>query len=630
MRHISPLLILVFVLLSAVPSSWAASKKILYVDSYHREYPPNILARKSFLKEIKEKDVVVRFVFMDAKHKKLPEELQKEALRIRDIISDWHPDLLVAADDAANKYLIVPYFKKSSLPIVFNGINWHASEYGYPTATITGQIEINLLPQLIKYLEKIAHGKRIGLLMGDTLTDRKSLEAYEKSLQLTFTHVDLVSDFEEWQKHFIDLQKKVDLLILRNNAGIRNWDDRKALRFVKRHTAIPTGSVAPHLKKISLICLPKMHEEFGEISAKMAIDILFGGKLPQEIPVVTNKKTGLYLNLGLAKRLGITFPLELLENAHLITAAKKKLLLVNSYHKGYDWSDGVEKGLLKSLAISANADGSFDDSNSEVSIRVFRMDTKINHSETFKKQAALTAKAIIDEWHPDIVVTSDDNAVKYLLVPYYRDASIPFVYCGVNWDDSVYGLPFTNTTGMIEVAPGKETIALLRPYAKGERVGYLGSNTLSEHRNIDHFTKQLNITFADGSLVDTYSQWQEEFLRLQNTVDMLLWFNPIGIKGWDEKSARQFLLANTKIPTGGTSDNHIHLALLGRVKIAEEQGWWAGNTALKILDDIKPSDIPPTHNKESIIYLNMQLAKQMGIKFPLDLIEQARFVDETN
>ena len=68
--------------------------------------------------------------------------------------------------------------------------------------------------------------------------------------------------------------------------------------------------------------------------------------------------------------------------------------------------------------------------------------------------------------------------------------------------------------------------------------------------------------------------------------------------------------------------------LLGNVKIAEEQGWWAGKTALKILQGASPDDIPITVNKKFRVYLNMVLAKKLGIKFPMNLIEQATFTEQ--
>ena len=66
---------------------------------------------------------------------------------------------------------------------------------------------------------------------------------------------------------------------------------------------------------------------------------------------------------------------------------------------------------------------------------IFRMDTKRNTDEEFKKTAALKAKAEIEASKPDVVIAADDNASKYLIQPYFKDASLPFVFCGVNWDE---------------------------------------------------------------------------------------------------------------------------------------------------------------------------------------------------
>ena len=152
-------------------------------------------------------------------------------------------------------------------------------------------------------------------------------------------------------------------------------------------------------------------------------------------------------------------------------AADPKLLYVNSYHKGYQWSDDIEKGLIKALGVKTHADGSIDPSQSKVQLSVFRMDTKLNTSEAFKQKAGLEAKALIELWRPDIVVTSDDNAAKYLILPHYMNSKIPFVFCGLNWDATVYGFPTPNVTGMVEVTPLLDTIEILQRYAKGNRIG---------------------------------------------------------------------------------------------------------------------------------------------------------------
>jgi ABC-type uncharacterized transport system substrate-binding protein len=65
-------------------------------------------------------------------------------------------------------------------------------------------------------------------------------------------------------------------------------------------------------------------------------------------------------------------------------------------------------------------------------------------------------------------------------------------------------------------------------------------------------------------------------------------------------------------------------------KIAEQQGWGAGQTVLRILGGTAPADIPIVSNQQSRLFLNMRLAQRLKIKFPIDLIRQTTFVGEEN
>ena len=78
--------------------------------------------------------------------------------------------------------------------------------------------------------------------------------------------------------------------------------------------------------------------------------------------------------------------------------------------------------------------------------------TYVEASRAFAERmlaAGKTAREQIDEWQPDVVVVADDTAIEYLLQAHYKDHSLPFVFCGLNWSASQYGLPYANTTGMI-------------------------------------------------------------------------------------------------------------------------------------------------------------------------------------
>jgi hypothetical protein len=138
------------------------------------------------------------------------------------------------------------------------------------------------------------------------------------------------------------------------------------------------------------------------------------------------------------------------------SSGASKCLYVSSYHRGYAWSDGVEQGLRKVLT-------------GHCEIRQIDMDTKRNKSVEFKQSAAIAVKREIETWQPDVVIVSDDNAAKYVVEQYYRDANTPFVFSGVNWTVKEYGFPYSNVTGIIEVAPLEAMLTHAIKYSDGAK-----------------------------------------------------------------------------------------------------------------------------------------------------------------
>jgi ABC-type uncharacterized transport system substrate-binding protein len=297
--------------------------------------------------------------------------------------------------------------------------------------------------------------------------------------------------------------------------------------------------------------------------------------------------------------------------APALAQSGKKVLFVNSYHQGYEWSDGEEEGAAKVLKASG------------VQLEYFRMDTKRHGDEAAKKKAGADAKALIESSKPDLVIVSDDNAVKYLLQPYYKDASVPFVFCGVNWDASGYGLPYKNATGMTEVALTVQLLDRLKEYTKGKRVGFLTVDTETERVEQKAYRDILKLQFAQERFVKTLADWKAAFKDLQGQVDVLLLGNFAGINDWNEADARAWAEANTRIPSGAMYDFMMPYAMLGFVKIAQEQGIWSGKTALAILKGAPPSSIPVTPNKEAQIMVNVKLAAKAGVVFKPELVRNA-------
>lgn len=283
----------------------------------------------------------------------------------------------------------------------------------------------------------------------------------------------------------------------------------------------------------------------------------------------------------------------------------KRVLHIDSYHQGNTWNDRIADAVRETL------DGT------GVELKVIRMDTKRNPSEEFKRAAALRAKEVIEAFKPDVVTASDDNASKYLIAPYYKDADLPFVFCGLNWDASTYGFPFSNVTGMVEVSPIPQIVRLLKGYARGDRLGYLTEDTLTKRKELEYHEKLFGITYDEVYLANDFAEWKEMFLRAQDEVDMLVILGVAKLTDFDNDEARALAEAQTRIPSGTDFSWLMHISMLGVGKLPEEQGRWAARAALEILDGTPPSRIPLAHNKEGKLYFNRKIAERLGVnEFP--------------
>jgi ABC-type uncharacterized transport system substrate-binding protein len=309
------------------------------------------------------------------------------------------------------------------------------------------------------------------------------------------------------------------------------------------------------------------------------------------------------------------------------SAGKKKVLYVNSYHPGYEWSDGITRSICDVFGARIHNGSDIDNTESQVMLKVVYMDTKRKSSEAQKTSAGRRIKNLIDSWAPDLVITSDDSAAKYLIVPFFRNTTLPFVFCGINWDASEYGLPCENVTGMVEVQLIGRIVHTLKRYARGQRIAYIKGDDFSARKEARFYERHFHLSL-DTRFVKTFAQWKEVYIDLQKSSDMILVGNSGSIDGWQDEDARTLVRQRTRVPTGNWDAWMAPFALVTFATKPEEQGRWAANTALRILSGTPPNQIPVVTNKAARVILNMPLAKKLGIRFPMALIHRAAFTTE--
>jgi ABC-type uncharacterized transport system substrate-binding protein len=292
-----------------------------------------------------------------------------------------------------------------------------------------------------------------------------------------------------------------------------------------------------------------------------------------------------------------------------------RCLFVSSYHKGYAWSDGIEKGLREALA-------------GKCELQQFDMDTKRHKDETSIRNAAKKARQLITAWNPDVVITADDNAAKYLIKPFFRDHDLPFVFCGINWSVEEYGFPYSNATGMIEVAPIQQMLEKADTLLNGlSSTFYIGAKTLTEKKNlvkIKQSAEKMQIS-VDHRLVESTAEWLKAYADAQHA-DLIIIGSSGGMTEWDPESIKK-TIAKTASKLSVT--NHgwmMQVTMLGFIKVPEEQGDWAGKVASSILEGKDPAAIPIVANRKWDLWVNEPLIKAAEIALPDTLVKKSKKV----
>jgi len=275
-------------------------------------------------------------------------------------------------------------------------------------------------------------------------------------------------------------------------------------------------------------------------------------------------------------------------------AQAKECVYINSYHAGYAWSDKIEVTVKDKLQGICN-------------LHIFRMDTKRHISEAFGRQKALEAKALIEKVKPDVVIASDDNASKYLVAPYYKNSSIPVVFCGINWTAKAYGYPYDNATGMIEVSPIKALLHEARlAVAEVTQVAFIATKGVRTDEK--EFSWMSRMYAREGITVipfyvDSVKAWKAAYDEAQNS-DFIVLNNIAGIADWNKEAVVDYVKHHASKLTVTTYDFMTPYTMLAMTKIAEEQGEWASDVAIYILQGESPKSIPVVANQRYNLYVN--------------------------
>jgi Gnt-I system high-affinity gluconate transporter/Gnt-II system L-idonate transporter len=366
---------------------------------------------------------------------------------------------------------------------------------------------------------------------------------------------------------------------------------------------VPNCGVAPELLVIATTSGSLMFSHFNDIGFWMFKEY-YNVTVKQTFQIWTVMES-IVAVVGLA---GV-FLLHAALGSAVAAAAPKRVFYVNSYHQGYPSSDDVMAAIREILGREG------------VIVEVAFLDAKRRPAETDVGRRAEEALEAIRRFRPDLVIASDDDAVKYVVAPHFRDGPVPAVFCGVNWSARQYGLPTDHVTGMLVVVPIEETLREVRQARPGIRhLRVLSEDSVSERSNRELLDPKYRALGLEPSyaLVTEFEEWRRAFAAAQYEADMVYLPTNGAIRGWDARAAVDWVESKIWKPVVTCDDFMMPYAVYGLTKVAREQGEWAARAALEILRGKRPGAIPVVSNHETRCYFNPDLAGRIGFPGPRD------------
>ncbi len=272
----------------------------------------------------------------------------------------------------------------------------------------------------------------------------------------------------------------------------------------------------------------------------------------------------------------------------------KRVLYLNSYHKGYRWSDEEERGFLARIREgSKDAEVSFEYLDS------MRFD--------FEKLAPSLAESLSIKYalyRPQVIVTADNRAYDFIAA--YRNRlfpGVPVVFCGYNNFSPDILKETGNVTGVNEENDVRALVALaLRIQPELTTLAFIASTADETNRRLyDSVVRDVFPTYRTGyNLVVLKDETAEEIRSrlelLPRTTAVFLTGQTVDTENGRPLTSEQSASLITQMgdfPCYTFWDFHLGNGALGGTLITGyDQGAAAGDLALQILAGKPASSIP--------------------------------------
>lgn len=318
----------VFFLLALAYLGWlnVSKPRILILHSYDKDYAwvrdVNIGLNRVLTNRFRYQ---LRWHYMDTKRH--PSSAYKESAGIaaRNVIAEMQPDVVIALDDDAQKFVMRHLVNQPHIRIVFAGVNNEASEYGYDHASnVTGILErlpLGALQDALRAapsLQTLAHPLRIAYL-GDASHsvdgDLRQVRQFDWAPMVLHSTVQ-VDSWPAWQAQVQALSTRADVLLLTGYRNLRRSEHdatlvppQEVVAWTDAHAGIPVLSGNGFfLEDGGMLAIGTSPYEQGEEAARRALALVVEQVPASQLPITSAQQFIVTMNASAMRAHGFALP----------------------------------------------------------------------------------------------------------------------------------------------------------------------------------------------------------------------------------------------------------------------------------------------------------------------------------
>jgi PAS domain S-box-containing protein len=290
----------------------------------------------------------------------------------------------------------------------------------------------------------------------------------------------------------------------------------------------------------------------------------------------------------------------------------KHVLVLNSYHCGYAWTDNLMEG-IRSV---------FNQSGVNVDLLVEYMDTKRHPPDKIFPIFKELCKKKYQNEQPDVIIVSDNNALDFIMESRHElFPKVPVVFCGINNFSNELISGQEKITGVAENTDLKSTVELILKLHPGvANIAVISDSTETGKINLNNMRKIMPefkgmvnfIELADLGVCQLEEKLQN--LPKQTILLQLSFFRDCDGKVFSQKESMEMIIENCHLPIYSAWDFYINYGVVGGVVTSGfMQGKNAATMAERVLNGEQIEKIPIMRESPNTPMFDYLMLKKFGI-----------------